>query len=600
MRSLLEIAQPEYQDAARRLREKLGPIWFDFLKQQIDIKPELAAPASLDLARAVWNLGSKLVLTTNYDRVLQWACPGQLRQDLSTWDIQATVEQRSLLRDGQAKRPTIWHLHGRIRNAAELILTPDGYQRLYSSEDNEKHYESARATLRNQMASRSLLFIGFSLDDQHVGVELRGVTDLFEGHVGPHYVLVREGEQNRQWPAGVVPIPFADFGRPLVALVEGLGRLTDPAVESANHPEAAITAQAPTPERSSETPVEIDQTPDAAPYSPDNRPFFVPFVSKGERVIGRDDALVAVHGKLTQGRPTAIGHAASILGLGGLGKTQLAVEYAWRYSEEYPGGVVWLNAAQDIDAQLTRLAVEARWIAPQSEHRQKLEVAQHRLQSTSGCLIVFDDLEQLDTLEPYLPHPGIKAHLLATSRAVQPGFLPIDLPLLTEQQSLAMMMEEAGRAPQGAEEENAALAIALRLKGLPLALELAGAYLLYRSLTWCEYLRILEGSHSTGKKDKALEFHRKALAVREKVLGRENPLTAGSVSHTVAALIALGRRKEAFDLLDPFLKSLPKNHSEAESLEALRADILKKPLKPGFRQPSAKKKPRRKKGKRRK
>ena len=451
-----------------------------------------------------------LVLTTNYDRVLQWACPDRFRQDLSTWDIQATVEQRSLLRDGYAKRPTVWHLHGRIRNAAELILTPDGYQRLYPSEDGGKRYEAARTALREQIATRSLFFIGFSLDDPHFGVELRGVTNLFEGYVGPHYVLVREADKHREWPAGVVPIPFADFGPPLVELVQELGRLTLAGTEGVVSDEGARPPATSSAQPMSNVPgiggSTLGSTPEVAPYSPDNRPFFIPFRSKGERVIGRDEALRAVHEQLTQGRPTAIGQTASFQGLGGLGKTQLAVEYAWKYSEQYAGGVIWLNADQDIDAQLTRLAVEAQWVAPETEHRQKLEIAQHCLRSTEGCLIVFDNLEEMEAIEPYLPHPWVQAHLLVTSRTVHPGFIPIELLLLNEEQSLAMMMEEAGRAPQGVEEEQAARAIANRLNGLPLALELAGAYLLYRSLTWCEYLRILDGSLGAALPQKLASF----------------------------------------------------------------------------------------------
>jgi len=40
------------------------------------------ADGSLELARAVWRLGSRLVVTTNYDKVLQWACPEECRDDL--------------------------------------------------------------------------------------------------------------------------------------------------------------------------------------------------------------------------------------------------------------------------------------------------------------------------------------------------------------------------------------------------------------------------------------------------------------------------------------------------------------------------------------
>src|SRR5205085_5556192 len=127
-------------------------------------------------------------------------------------------------------------------------------------------------------------------------------------------------------------------------------------------------------------------------------------------------ALQAVRRQLMEGKPTAIGHTASFQGLGGLGKTQLAIEYAYRYQDSYPNGIIWLNADQDIAAQLTELAERARWIAPESEHKYKLEVAQHRLRTYSDCLIIFDNLESLTSIESYLPEQEAKPHILVTSR----------------------------------------------------------------------------------------------------------------------------------------------------------------------------------------
>ncbi|MEA3277182.1 MAG: NB-ARC domain-containing protein [Pseudomonadota bacterium] len=201
-----------------------------------------------------------------------------------------------------------------------------------------------------------------------------------------------------------------------------------------------------------------------------------------------------VRRQLIAGRRTAIGQTAVFQGLGGLGKTQLAVEYAYRYRDAYSNGVIWLTADQDLDAQLVDLAVKARWIAPESEHRFKLEIARRRLRSVSGCLIVFDNLEDPASIRDYLPEPLADPHILVTSRTEQPDFISVPIDLLDPDQSLRMLVQEAGREPDGDTEWKAASEIARSLAGLPLALELAGAYLSRRPVAFQHYLELLRHS----------------------------------------------------------------------------------------------------------
>lgn len=118
-------------------------------------------------------------------------------------------------------------------------------------------------------------------------------------------------------------------------------------------------------------------------------------------MVGRDEALEKVRQQLLEGRSTSIGQTALFQGIGGLGKTQLAVEYAYHYRNEYPNGVYWITADENIDAQLTRIAVAARWVAVESEHAIKLDVARHRLKTYSDYLIVFDNLESVDAIRDY-------------------------------------------------------------------------------------------------------------------------------------------------------------------------------------------------------
>jgi hypothetical protein len=545
VRGYVEKGPKSYGPAAQVAREALaGPVWIDFLKRQFARDEGDVRPESLDLAREIWRLGSRLVVTTNYDDVLRWACPDG---NPDAWDIEAPAEQARLLREGQPDRHTVWHLHGRIGNAAEIILTPDGFESLYPTDGSKARYEAARATLRHLLASRSLLFVGFSFADP-VGAEIGAVSEIFAGSTGPHYALVRpvDVERLREQAPEVEPVEFSDFGEPLLALVRELG-------------EVALEGETIAPVVPSSRPVAAG-TGRAAPYSIDNRPFSVPFRAKGDRVIGREAALRKVREQLTSGQPTRIGQTASFAGLGGLGKTQLAVEYAWQHDADYPNGVIWLTADSDLAAQLTLLAVEARWVSPESDAKTKLEVARHRIRSFSDCLIVFDNVDDRAAIEPYLPLPTAHPHLLATSRDEQAGFVPVQLDLLDEGQSVALLASEAGRQPEDGGERDAAGEIARELGGLPLALEIAGAYLLHRSIGWKDYLELLKTNPNAAIRSKLLDsFTRheadlyKTLTVHERLLVEEPYLReildvltwSGPVPMGISLLAALLERGES-------------------------------------------------------
>lgn len=455
-------------DAAREAQTGLGANWHDFLKSQLDKTSDQAQDASLKLARLVWQLGSELVITTNYDNVLQWTCPRL--QDVEKWNIEAAVEQCNLLRDG-INKPTIWHLHGYIGDSANIILTPDGYSRLYADDPTETRYKAAIQTLHHQLASRHFLFIGFSLADEDFTDQLRMLEDVYQGAAGPHYVLLPETQRNyfKSSTPSIEPVFFQDFGDPLL---ECLTHMAGIAKSKAN-------------------PVITSNT-TVADYNPDKPVFYVPFRSKGDQMIGRRDALEQVHHQLCDGKRTSIGQTAAFQGLGGLGKTQLAVEYAHAYRNEYPNGVIWINADQEITPQLIKLAEEARWVSPYSEQPFKIQTAIRRLRETSDCLIVFDNLEQVADIKEFLPKPHFNPHILVTSRIDQPGFNPVELNTLPPELGLQLLIQEAGQEPGTEQETQAAQAIVERLDGLPLALELAGAYLRRRhAVSWHEYLELL-------------------------------------------------------------------------------------------------------------
>src|SRR5262249_27807573 len=85
VRSAIRKRTPSSLQAANDARDGLRALWLPFLREVFDPPPKRAVPASLALAAEMWRLGSRLVVTTNYDRVLHWTCPE--RDDLRYWDI---------------------------------------------------------------------------------------------------------------------------------------------------------------------------------------------------------------------------------------------------------------------------------------------------------------------------------------------------------------------------------------------------------------------------------------------------------------------------------------------------------------------------------
>jgi DNA-binding SARP family transcriptional activator len=196
---------------------------------------------------------------------------------------------------------------------------------------------------------------------------------------------------------------------------------------------------------------------------------------------GRAGLLEQLHQRLHAGEHTLVVQA--LYGLGGVGKTQLAIEYAHRFAADYDL-VWWVNAEQPalIGDQLAQLA-DKLGLPTRASVAGTIELVLGELRRRSGWLLVFDNAERPQHLAPY--QPGGAGHVLITSRASGWGALGgrLEVDVLTRPETVALLQR---RIP----ELDARLAdeLAAELGDLPLAAAQAAAYLEQTGLPPAAYL----------------------------------------------------------------------------------------------------------------
>ncbi len=204
-----------YLQLADMIEEELTPNEFNEI---FDIDFNEVDNSTLELAKTIWELNCKLIITTNYDKVLYHSCSDANKK---FWDIEAIHEQAASLRDG-ISHSTIWHLHGHIDNVNNTILTSKKYNELYTVDSSNSRYKSALETLRTTINTKSLLFIGFSLDDEFVVNQLNRTIEIFGGNSHEHYVLCKKGSNPNTLNKNIKVIEYENHGQPLIDKIKSL------------------------------------------------------------------------------------------------------------------------------------------------------------------------------------------------------------------------------------------------------------------------------------------------------------------------------------------------------------------------------------------
>lgn len=205
---------------------------------------------------------------------------------------------------------------------------------------------------------------------------------------------------------------------------------------------------------------------------------------------GRNVVLERMRDQLGSGMSVVLPRSQALFGLGGVGKTQVAIEYVHRFMAEYD--LVWWISAENPDNVIASLAELAARLGTHSGENMAMASREavrmlSRGEPTSRWILVFDNADDPDALTDYFPSEG-GGHILITSRnqawAQHGDSLPIDVFLREE--SVDHLMSHDARLT-AAEADRVATAVG----DLPLAVVQAAAWLAETATPIEDYLQQL-------------------------------------------------------------------------------------------------------------
>jgi tetratricopeptide (TPR) repeat protein len=229
------------------------------------------------------------------------------------------------------------------------------------------------------------------------------------------------------------------------------------------------------------------------------KPIDLPYPPLGNLFKGRDDFLKDLHKSLTRGAGRTAIVSSALYGLGGVGKTRTAVEYAWAHQDHY--SALLFVIAETPEALRRNLAALARpLVLNLPEHKAdeeeiRIKAVLDWLKEHPTWLLILDNLDTPEALAEAERLMGRLSggHILVTSRLSNfaGSFDSLPLDVLTIDDAAAFLLERTeDRRQKNDDDALMARSLAVELGQLALALEQAGAYIARGALNFAGYRQL--------------------------------------------------------------------------------------------------------------
>lgn len=200
---------------------------------------------------------------------------------------------------------------------------------------------------------------------------------------------------------------------------------------------------------------------------------------------GRATLLLRLHHQLQAPEITA-SNPAEIHGNPGVGKTQIATEYAYRFGKHYRF-VLWINAAGMKSILLSYLSIAQELGLTDNCSTAELGTLAVKtwLEYEYGWLAIFDDVRDFSLAKAHLPVLGMRGKVLLVSPRACIEKATIQIPTWEPQEAAIFIRERTG-----INNSHVADTLAAELEYLPLALEQAASYIVATGVSIDEYISL--------------------------------------------------------------------------------------------------------------
>lgn len=315
---------------------------------------------------------STKIITTNYDELLEKCNP-----DFEKITYHNTYKVAKI----SDYEKYIYKIHGDINEPDKCILFPQQYEELYSHDEKCSTFE-----LKKIFSDKSILFIGFSLNDPYINFIKNYISKLYSGFTPEHFVITTD--KQAFWSERITPILLEDH--------EQLESLFDLLIEKRSIKEA------------------------------DNRIELIKEVGDNEIIVRYSESIeydIPPNVKYWVGRKREIENISNenfrvifITGLGGQGKSALASHFIKNYfnTGTYEFGD-WRDFKEETNRFQTKIISIIKRLTKGEVDAKKLELLKnnelvdnffHYL-GARKIVFIFDNIDSYIDLEDFIPTGGI-------------------------------------------------------------------------------------------------------------------------------------------------------------------------------------------------